>query len=69
MMMPSGVTTHRRMSATPTDIWTMFYMLTATASTRFAAIMATTVRSSRTKHDANTQTSDYGKKAKLARGI
>ena len=58
MMMPSGVTTHRRMSATPTDIWTMFYMLTATASTRFAAIMATTVRSSRTNHDASTQTFD-----------
>ena len=58
MRMPSIATTHRRMSATPTDIWTMFYMLTAHASIRYAASMATTVRSSRTNHDVSTQTSN-----------
>ena len=58
MRMPSIAKTHRRMSATPTDIWTMFYMLTAHASIRYAASMATTVKSSRMNHGANTQTSD-----------
>ena len=66
--MPSVATTHKRQSATPTDIWTMFYMLTAHASIRYAANMATTVRLSRMNHDVNTQTSDYGKETKLARG-
>lgn len=67
MRTPSRVTTHRRMSATLTDIWMMFYMMTATASTRYAASMATTVRSSRTNHDVSIPTSDYGKETKLAR--
>lgn len=58
MRMPSRATTHRKMSAIPTDTLTMFYMLTAHASIRYAASMATTVRSSRTNHDANTQTSN-----------
>ena len=59
--MPSRATTHKRMSATPTDIWTMFYMLTAHASTRYVESMATTVRSSRTNHDVSIQISNYGK--------
>ena len=69
MRMLSRATTHMWRGATPTDIWTMFCMLTAHASTRYVASMVTTVRSSRTNHDVNTQTSDYGKETKLARGI
>ena len=69
MRMPSRATTHRRMSETPTDIWTMCYMMTAHASIRYAVNMATTVRSSKKNHDVSTQTSNYGKETKLARRI
>lgn len=56
MRMPSRATTRWSMSATVTDILTMFYTLTARASIGSAAITATTVRPLRMRQDVNIQT-------------
>ena len=56
MRMPSRVKTRWRMIANVTDILTTCFMLTDRDSTSYAESMATTVRSSRTNQDENTQT-------------
>ena len=58
MRMPSRATTHRRLSATPTDIQMMLYTKTADDLVRYADDSSGTVKKLQRNTNANTPTSN-----------